>query len=47
VGSSDLIGAAPVVALGALAAVVEAVAPRSTDNLLVPAAVWAGASLLA
>lgn len=33
------------VGLGVLAAAVEALSPRSTDNLLVPAAVWAGASL--
>lgn len=34
-----------IVGLGVLAAAVEALSPRSTDNLLVPAAVWAGASL--
>ncbi len=40
------VDASTVVFLGVLAAIVEASAPRSTDNLLVPAAVWAGASLL-
>jgi dolichol kinase len=39
------VSAARVMSLGLLAAVVEALSPRSTDNLLVPAAVWAGASL--
>ena len=33
-------------AIGAVAALVEAAAPRSTDNLLVPAAAWAAAELL-
>lgn len=41
------VSAALVLGLGGLAAVVEALSPRSTDNLLVPAAVWAGASLFA
>lgn len=41
------VGALGVVTLGAVAALVEALSPRSTDNLLVPAAVWAGARLLA
>ena len=40
------IGAAVALGLGALAAVVEAVSPRGTDNLLVPAAVWAAATLV-
>jgi dolichol kinase len=35
-----------VLALGVLAGVVEGLAPRSTDNVLVPAAVWAAATLL-
>jgi phytol kinase len=39
-------GAAAIAALGALAAVVEAIAPRSGDNLLVPTAVWAAATLI-
>jgi phytol kinase len=39
-------GVAAILLLGVLAAVVEAVAPRATDNLLVPTAVWAAASLL-
>lgn len=39
------VSAVLVVGLGELAAIVEALSPRSTDNVLVPAAVWAGASL--
>lgn len=35
-----------VLAVGAIAALVEAAAPRGTDNLLVPAAAWATAELL-
>jgi len=38
--------AAAIVLLGTVAAVVEALAPRGTDNLLVPAAVWFAASLV-
>lgn len=41
------VSAGLVLGLGVLAAAVEALSPRSTDNLLVPAAVWAGASLFA
>ena len=39
------LGPNPIVALGLLAALVEALAPRGTDNLLVPAAVAAAAAL--
>jgi dolichol kinase len=35
------LGVGTIAGLGAVASIVEAVAPRSTDNLLVPAAVWA------
>jgi len=44
------LGASPspgtIVALGVVAAVTEALAPRASDNLLVPAAVWAAAEVL-
>jgi dolichol kinase len=40
------IAAGTIVLLGAVAAVVEALAPRGTDNLLVPAAVWLAALLV-
>jgi dolichol kinase len=40
------IAAGAIVLLGIIAAVVEALAPRGTDNLLVPAAVWLAAVLV-
>ena len=39
------IAPAVVLGLGAIAAIAEGLAPRATDNILVPAAVWAAASL--
>jgi phytol kinase len=39
------IAPAAVLAIGAIAAVAEGLAPRSSDNLLVPAAVWTAATL--
>lgn len=40
------IGVLVLVTLGAVAALVEALAPRSTDNLLIPIAVWTTATLV-
>lgn len=40
------ISIATIVGLGALAAITEAVAPRGTDNLLIPAVVWTAATLV-
>jgi len=39
-------GALAVLAIGTVASVVEALAPRSTDNILIPAAVWTTATLV-
>ena len=40
------IAAATAFALGVIAAVVEALSPRGTDNLFVPAAVWIAATVI-
>jgi dolichol kinase len=40
------IGLAALLVLGAVASLVEAIAPRSTDNLLIPIAVWTTATLV-
>ncbi len=40
------LGLAAILALGVVAAIAEALAPRSTDNLIVPAAVWTIAIVL-
>lgn len=40
------IGVATLFVLGAIASLVEAIAPRSTDNLLIPIAVWIAATVM-